>query len=102
MKSIVAFIALATCAELVCGSASAQSVRISVGELSTPEAVLAFDHRLEAAAQRFCGSRYTLTDLSGRAACLKGVRDEALEQLTPAERETYADMRRAQIRSAAR
>jgi UrcA family protein len=102
MRFATTFLALAVCMDLACWPAAAHDVRIRVGDLSTPEAVRAFDLRLSAAAQRFCSARYAIVDLDGRGACVSAVRDEALAQLTPAQREAYSQARRPRTNWAAR
>jgi UrcA family protein len=102
MRFASTLLVLAACVDLAAWPAAAHDVRIQVGDLSTPEAVRAFDHRLEDAAQRFCGARYAIGDLDGRAGCVSAVRDEALAQLTPAQREAYAQARRPGTTWAAR
>jgi UrcA family protein len=102
MRSIGVSLVLAGCLGLASWPAAAQGVRIAVGDLSTPQAVRGFDQRLDAAAQRFCGARYAITDLDGRTACLKAIREEALDKLTPDQRSAYGQAQQARIEQVAR
>jgi UrcA family protein len=76
-------------------SANAQTVRIRVGDLSSPAAARAFDQRLFAAAERICASRYRLNDLGGIAACETAVREEGLAQLSPQQQAYLQSLRPA-------
>lgn len=80
-------LALAT---TVAGTASADGLRIPVGDVSTPAGAHALRHRIDVAAARLCEPSYALVDLGGWNACLSSVRQEALQQLTPAEQQAYA------------
>jgi UrcA family protein len=100
--SITATAALVLGAGLTAGAAAAPALRIAVGDLSTPTAAQAFDHRLEAAERRLCRPRYAPQDLDGPAACRRAVREEALEQLTPAQQRAYAEAHGAPARLAGR
>lgn len=76
-------------------SASAQAVRIQVGDLSSPDAARAFDQRLSAAAERICANRYRMNDLAGMAACKNAVREEGLAQLSPQQQAYLQSLRPA-------
>jgi|SRR5215472_15944094 len=74
----------------VAGAAAADGIRVPVGDLGQRDAAIAFDHRLTDAAGRFCYARYHPMELDGLAACKKAVREEAMDQLTPAQRDALA------------
>lgn len=92
-------LALATTAA---GTASADSLRIPVGDVSTPAGAHALEHRINVAAARLCEPSYALVDLGGWHACLSSVREEALQQLSPAEQQAYAASLRAPVAMASR
>jgi UrcA family protein len=89
-------------AMLAAGAAGAQPVRLAVGDLTTPSAARAFDAQLAAAAHQACASEYRLTELAGLMACERQARDQALSQLTPAQREACAEALRPASRLAMR
>lgn len=74
-------------ASLVAGAASADRLRIAVGDLGQHEGAVAFDQRVGDAANKFCFSRYRPQELSAIAACKTAIREEAMDQLTPAQRD---------------
>ena len=75
----------------IAGAASADGIRIPVGDLGQRDAAIAFDHRLSGAENRLCNFRFAPVELDAIAACRKAVRQEAIDQLTPAQRDAYAD-----------
>lgn len=95
-------LALAFTGAVAAGPVPADSLRIPVGDLSTPAAARALHQRIEIAAARLCEPSYALGDLGGWSACLASVRDEAARQLTPAEQQAYAATLRAPTALAAR
>lgn len=74
----------------IAGAASADGLRVPVGDLGRPDVAIAFDHRLAHVADRFCSGRYRPLELAAIAACETAVRREALDQLTPAQRDAFA------------
>lgn len=70
-------------------TAFADGMRVPVGDLGQRDAAVAFEHRLSEAADRFCSERYRPLELSAIAACQKAIREEAMDQLTPAQREAF-------------
>jgi UrcA family protein len=86
---------------LTATTAAAQKARIEVGDLSTPAGATSFDHRLNDGARRFCAERYRPMELNAIATCEQAVREEALAELSPAQREAYAQARRPAQRLAA-
>jgi len=89
-------LAAAACASF----AVAEGLHVPVGDLTQHGGAVAFDHRLADAADKFCFARYRPMELGAIAACQKAVRAEALDQLTPAQRETFAQQLRASPRLA--
>ena len=75
---------------VVAGAAAADGVRVAVGDLGQRETAIAFDHRLAEVAGQFCYARYRPLELGAIAACKKAVREEAMDQLTPAQRDALA------------
>jgi UrcA family protein len=100
-SAFAAALALAL-ATTVAGAASADSLRIQVGDVSTPAGAQALQHRINLAAARLCEPSYALVDLGGWQACLTSVRQGALQQLTPAEQQAYAASLRAPVALASR
>jgi UrcA family protein len=84
-----AALALALAGAAVAAPAT-DSLRIPVGDLSTPAAAHALHQRIEIAAARLCEPSYALGDLGGWNFCLASVREGAVRQLTPAQQEAYA------------
>ena len=74
----------------VAGAAAADGMRFPVGDLDQRDAAIAFDHRLAEVAGQFCYARYRPLELGAIAACKKAVREEAMDQLTPAQRDALA------------
>jgi len=72
---------------LLATQAGAQTLRIPVGDLSTPDAAQSLDRHLTEAAARFCDARYRAVELDQRMACARAVREEALAQLSPIQRQ---------------
>jgi UrcA family protein len=72
---------------LLATQAGAQTLRIPVGDLSTPDAAQSFDRQVTEAAARFCDARYRGVELDQRMTCASAVREEALAQITPTQRE---------------
>lgn len=97
-----AALALAVTGAVAVSPAMADSLRIPVGDLSTPAAARALHKRIEIAAARLCEPSYTLGDLGGWSFCLSSVREDAMRQLTPAEQQAYAVALRAPTALAAR
>ncbi|HEY1751310.1 MAG TPA: UrcA family protein [Caulobacteraceae bacterium] len=89
-KMFGAAAAFGLAAMLAAGAAGAQPVRLTVGDLSVPGEAQAFDAQLAAAAHRACAGDYQPSELAGRAACESAARQRAVSQLTPAQREDYA------------
>src|SRR5580698_2083919 len=50
-------------------------LRIPVGDLAQPDAARDFNHRLQAAADRFCGAHYRPQELAQRMTCLRAIKD---------------------------
>jgi UrcA family protein len=100
--ALAAALTLTLAGTVTAGPAAAQSLRIPVGELSTPAAARALHQRIQIAAARLCEPSYALVDLGGWNACLSSVREEAMRQLTPAEQQAYAAALRAPTALAAR
>lgn len=71
-------------------AAPADSLRVPVGDVSTPAGAHALEARIDAAAARLCEPSYALIDLGGWSYCLSSVRESAMRQLTPAQRQDYA------------
>ena len=71
-------------------AASADGLRVPVGDLSQRSTAIAFDHRLADVESRFCHARYRPLELTAIAACRQAVREEAMDQLTPAQRDAFA------------
>ena len=98
--------ALALALTLAAGTASAapstDSLRIQVGDVSTPAGAHALQKKINLAAARLCEPSYALVDLGGWDACLSSVRKEALQQLSPAEQQAYAASLRAPTALASR
>jgi len=63
-------------------AAHAEDLKVRVGDLSRPDAVKAFNRRLERAADIFCAG-VPRADLARSGACRDAVRQEALSQLSP-------------------
>ncbi len=101
-SALGAVLALALAGTVAIGPAAADSLRISVGDLSTPAAARALHQRIEIAAARLCEPSYALVDLGGWAACRASVREDALRQLTPAQQVAYAAALGAPVEVAAR
>jgi UrcA family protein len=80
--------ATAVCAALA-PAATAQTMRVRVGDLASPAGVRGFEQRLEATAGRFCAARYLPVELEQQMACRSAIREEALDQLSPAQRQAY-------------
>jgi len=74
-------------ASLLATQAGAQTLRVQVGDLSTPDAAQSFDRQLTQTAARFCDARYRGVELDQRMDCVRAVREEALAQLSPTQRE---------------
>ncbi len=76
------------------GAAQAQdqAVHITVGDLSQPAGVAVFHRQLAEAVDTLCGDRWQthLVNQSGHDACAAAVRDEAVAQLTPENRQELA------------
>jgi UrcA family protein len=70
--------------------AAAQTLRIAVGPLTTPEDARALDRRIDAAAARFCSARGLDDHLTEFVSCRAAVREEALSQLSPAQQVALA------------
>ena len=67
----------------------AEDIHIRSGDLSQPERAATFRHDLDAAADTFCSS-YAITDAAytiNVCNCKAAVRDEAMSQLSPSQRE---------------
>lgn len=96
MKFFSACACVGLLASLSAGVAVADGLHVRVGDLSSHDAAVGFDHRLTGAAARFCFGRYRPTALSAIAACKKAVREEALEQLTSTQRDAFAAALRPQ------
>ena len=78
---------------LTAGAASAQQVRISYQSLNLadPHDAAVFDHRVQAAARRFCDAAVEAPlDLSANHACRTAVREEVQAKLPSAERLAWA------------
>ena len=97
-----AALALALAAGTASAAPSADSLRIPVGDVSTPAGARALQHQINLAAARLCEPSYALVDLNGFNACLSSVRQAALQQLTPTEQQAYAASLRAPTALAAR
>jgi UrcA family protein len=89
-SALGAALALALTGAAVAGPAPADSLRVQVGDLSTPAAARAFHQRIEIAAARLCAPSYALVDLNGWAYCRASVREQAMRQLTPDQQMAYA------------
>ena len=100
-SALAAALALALATGATTASA-ADTLRIQVGDVSTPAGARALHHRIERAAARLCEPSYALVDLGGWSACLSSVRQEALQQLSPAEQQAYAASLRAPVALASR
>ncbi len=75
----------------VCGVARAEDQHFTVGDLSRPEQAAAFDRHLTQAADALCGSRWdNMGHLNTYRDCAAAVREEAMAQLTPTQRDQYA------------
>ena len=84
---------LALCVAAALGFASAASadgLRIRVGDLTQPAAARDFEHRLDSAARRFCFARYQPGELDGIAACQAAIREEGLAELSAEQRDALA------------
>lgn len=88
-SALAAALALAF-ATTVAGAASADPLRIPVGDVSTPAGARVLEHRIEVAAARLCQPSYALVDLNGWHYCLNSVRQQALQQLSPVQQQAYA------------
>lgn len=97
-----ATLALALATAAVADPTPASSLRIPVGDLTSPAAAHALQQRIDVAAARLCEPSYALVDLGGWGACLSSVRDEAMRQLTPAEQQAFAASLRKPVALAAR
>ena len=66
----------------------AEDIHIRSGDLSQPERAAGFRHDVEAAANTFC-SHYAMDAayVGNVRACKAAIRDEAVSQLSPAQRE---------------
>ena len=89
-------------ATTLAGAASADTLRIQVGDVSTPAGAHALQQRINIAAARLCEPSYALADLGGWHACLTSVRQEALQQLSPADQQAYAASLRGPVALASR
>jgi UrcA family protein len=73
------------------GAARAEGVRVQVGDLSQPEQAAAFGRNLDAAAQKVCSVYPDGVRHGGTIRlCRQAVRDEAMAQLSPAQRAELA------------
>jgi UrcA family protein len=83
----LAALALATLA----GAAHAEDQHIQVGDLSRPDQAAKFERQLTQVTETFCGARRDhLGHLSDYQDCVAAVRGEALDQLSPAQRQHFA------------
>jgi UrcA family protein len=97
--SLLALAALPVLA--LASSAWAGEVGLKVGDLSQPDQAAAFNHSLQAAEKRICTSfpldaHYTMNVRN----CTESVHDEAMIQLTPAQRDQLAAYDNGQVRVA--
>jgi UrcA family protein len=69
----------------------AQDIRIPVGDLRSQAGARDFDRRVERAAESVCDWRVSVLDLHTQAACIAGARKEALDQLSPSQRQALVD-----------
>ncbi len=69
----------------IAAGVKAEDMRIKVGDLSQTGGARAFNVRLEKAARLFCDG-VPRADLARSEACRKAVREEALDQLSAAQR----------------
>jgi UrcA family protein len=65
------------------GAVHAQGVTIQYGDLSSPTAAAAFEHKIDKAAFKFCDQRDGLARIE---ACRQAIREEAMSQLSPTQR----------------
>ncbi len=66
----------------------AEDIHIHTGDLSQPERAASFRQDVEAAADTFCsGYKMDATYLVNVSKCKAAVRDEAMSQLSPSQRE---------------
>jgi UrcA family protein len=89
-------IAALTAGSLAAGAQAvhAEDMTVRVGDLSRPDAVKAFNQRLERAADIFCAG-VPRADLARSGACRDAVRQEALSQLSPDQLAQVETPRRA-------
>jgi len=83
-------------------AAPGDSLRVPIGDVTTAAGAHALHARVERAAARLCEPSYALGDLSGWSYCLASVRETALRQLTPAQRQDYAAALRPPVALASR
>jgi UrcA family protein len=100
-SALAAALALALATGATTASA-ADTLRIQVGDVSTPAGARALQHRIDVAAARLCEPSYALIDLGGWSYCLSSVRKAAMQQLSPAEQQAYAASLRAPVALASR
>jgi UrcA family protein len=75
----------------VAGVARAEDQHIQVGDLAQADQLAAFNHSLAKATVNLCGTRWDhMTDRNAYYACVAGVRDEAVSQLSPVQRQQLA------------
>lgn len=73
------------------GVARAEDQHIQVGDLAQADQLSAFNHSLAKATVNLCGTRFDhMTGRSAYYACVAGVRDEAMSQLNPTQRQQFA------------
>jgi UrcA family protein len=89
-SALAAVLALALFGTAAAAPAPTNSLRIEVGDLSTPAAARDLHQRIEIAAARLCAPSYALADLSGWTYCLGSVRAQAMRQLTTDQQMAYA------------
>jgi UrcA family protein len=77
----------------LCSSVSgAEEYRVSYGDLDLNSHVdaLSFQRRTDAVATRFCSARGDMMDLTGRAVCMRAIRDEVKAGLSEGNQLRYA------------
>ncbi len=90
-RSSINCLALGMAAALgLASAASADNLRLLVGDLTQPAAARDFEHRLDGAARRFCFARNPPGELDETAACLAAIREEGLAELSAEQHDALA------------
>ena len=70
--------------------AETATIRISDLNMSQPAQVAVFDRRVDAAARKLCDGITPMADLASTTVCKRAVREEAMDKLSQAQRQTLS------------